>query len=110
MEQWQGEQLNKAKEILAYELTALVHGEEKARKAEEATKALFGGTASLDNVPQKELPMTELKEGINVMDLVVKTEFISSKSEARRLIQQGGLCLNDVKVTDINYIVNITIH
>ena len=105
METWEGEQLNKAKEILAYELTALVHGKEKADKAQEAAKALFSGKADLDNVPEATLTMDELKAGINVMDLVVKTNFIPSKSEARRLIQQGGLCLNDVKVADFNYVV-----
>ena len=103
MEKWQGEELNKAKEILAYELTSLVHGKEKAEKAQEAAKALFSGAANLENVPETELSLKELKEGINVMDLVVKTSFIPSKSEARRLIQQGGLCLNDEKVNDINY-------
>ena len=105
METWEGEQLNKAKEILAYELTALVHGKEKADKAQEAAKALFSGKADLNNVPEATLSLDELKAGINVMDLVVKTNFIPSKSEARRLIQQGGLCLNDVKVADFNYIV-----
>jgi len=106
MESWQGEELNKAKEILAYELTSLVHGEENAKKAEEAAKALFSGSASLDNVPEFTLTLNELKEGINIMDLTVKTSFISSKSEARRLIQQGGLTLNDSKINDIGYIVN----
>jgi len=106
MESWVGEQLNKAKEILAYELTALVHGEEKALKAKEAAQALFSGSALLENVPEANLSISELNEGINIMDLVVKTNFIPSKSEARRLIQQGGLCINDSKVTDINYVVN----
>ena len=105
MENWQGEELNKAKEILAYELTGLVHGKEEADKAKEAAKALFSGSSNLDNVPVAELPCSELNEGINVMDLVVKTNFVPSKSEARRLIQQGGLCINDKKIGDINYIV-----
>jgi len=105
MESWKGEELNKAKEILAYELTTMVHGKEEADKAKEAAMALFSGSASLDNVPVAELSKEEINEGINVMDLVVKTNFITSKSEARRLIQQGGLCLNDEKVTDFNYIV-----
>ena len=105
MESWEGSKLNEAKEILAYELTKLVHGEEEANKAKEGAKALFGGAASLDNVPEFKLDLSELEAGINVMDLVVKTNFIPSKSEARRLIQQGGLCLNDEKVNDFNYIV-----
>ena len=106
METWEGQDLNKAKEILAYELTNLVHGKEEAEKAKEAAKALFSGGVNLDNVPEAKLSLSELSEGINVMDLVVKTNFISSKSEARRLIQQGGLCLNDQKINDINYQVN----
>lgn len=106
MESWQGEELNKAKEILAYELTALVHGKEEADKAKDAAKALFSGGVNLDNVPEAMISNEELMSGINVMDLVVKTNFIQSKSEARRLIQQGGLCVNDEKVSDINYIVN----
>ena len=105
MECWSGEDLNKAKEILAYELTGLVHGKEEAEKAKEAARALFSGGVNLDNVPETKLSLAELKEGINVMDLVVNTNFISSKSEARRLIQQGGLCLNDEKVNDFNYLV-----
>ena len=108
MESWKGEELNKAKEILAYELTSLVHGKEEAEKAKEAAKALFSGGVNLDNVPEAVVSLEDLSEGINIMDLVVKTNFISSKSEARRLIQQGGLCLNDVKVNDINYIVKLT--
>ena len=105
MESWEGSKLNEAKEILAYELTKLVHGEEEANKAKDGAKALFGGAASLDNVPEFKLSLNELEAGINVMDLVVKANFIPSKSEARRLIQQGGLCLNDEKVCDFNYIV-----
>ncbi len=105
MELWQGEELNKAKEILAYELTSLVHGKEEAEKAKEAAKALFSGGVNLDNVPEATILTEELSSGINVMDLTVKTNFIPSKSEARRLIQQGGLCINDQKIIDINYLV-----
>ena len=105
MESWEGSKLNEAKEILAYELTKLVHGEEEASKAKDAAKALFSGSANLDNVPEFKLELEELENGINIMDLVVRTNFIPSKSEARRLIGQGGLCLNDEKINDINYIV-----
>ena len=105
MESWQGEELNKAKEILAYELTALVHGKEEADKAKDAAKALFSGGVNLDNVPEATISIEELETGINIMDLTVKTNFIPSKSEARRLIQQGGLCINDQKIVDINYLV-----
>ena len=100
MESWEGEQLNKAKEILAYELTNLVHGKENADKASEAAKALFSGSVNLDNVPTYSMSKDDL--GINVMDLCVKSNFLPSKSEARRLIMQGGLNLNGEKVEDIN--------
>ena len=103
MENWQGAELNKAKEILAYELTELVHGKEEADKANDAAKALFSGNSSLDNVPTVVLKESEL--GINIMDLCVKTNFIPSKSEARRLIMQGGLTINEDKVNDFNLIV-----
>ena len=94
-----------AKKKMAYEVTKLVHGKEEADKVIVATKALFSGGVNLDNVPKATLPCQELKAGLNIMDLVVKTNFIASKSEARRLIQQGGLCLNDEKVIDINYLI-----
>ena len=100
MESWSGEELNKAKEILAYELTNLVHGKENADKASEAAKALFSGSVNLDNVPTYNMTKDDL--GINIMDLCVKSNFLPSKSEARRLIMQGGLNLNGEKVEDIN--------
>ena len=103
METWKDEQLNKAKEILAYELTSLVHGKEEADKVVEAIKALFSGSVNLENVPTYTLSSADLN--INIMDLCIKCEFLPSKSEARRLIQQGGLTMNDVKITDINYVV-----
>jgi tyrosyl-tRNA synthetase len=104
MESWEGEQLNKAKEILAYELTNLVHGKEAADKASEAAKALFSGSVNLDNAPTYTLNKSEL--GMNVMDLCVTSAFLPSKSEARRLIMQGGLTLNNEKVTDINLVID----
>ena len=104
MESWEGEQLNKAKEILAYELTNLVHGKEAADKASEAAKALFSGSVNLDNAPTYTLSKNEL--GMNVMDLCVTSAFLPSKSEARRLIMQGGLTLNNEKVTDINLVID----
>ncbi len=102
MDQWEGSQLNKAKEILAFELTKLVHGEEEAVKAENASKALFGAGASDENMPTTALTGEALADDkINVIDLLVACELCSSKSDARRLIQQGGLVVNDVKVSDI---------
>lgn len=108
MKDWEGSQLNKAKEILAYELTKLVHGEEEAQKAQEGARALFGGGGNTENMPSTEIPAAEIPgEGINIMDLLVKTGLAPSKSEARRLVQQGGISVDDVKVTDPNAPVKI---
>ena len=108
MKDWEGSQLNKAKEILAYELTKLVHGEEEAQKAQEGAKALFGGGGNTENMPSTEILAAEIPgEGINIMDLLVKTGLAPSKSEARRLVQQGGISVDDVKVTDPNAPVKI---
>ena len=103
MDKWEGSQLNRAKEILAYELTALVHGEEEAKKAEESAKALFGGAGDSANMPTTELSEAELTDGaIDIMTLLVKTGLCTTKSDARRNIQQGGISVDDVKVTDIS--------
>ena len=108
MDHWEGAKLNEAKEILAYELTKLVHGEEEAQKAQEGAKALFGGGGNTENMPSTEIPAAEIpEEGINIMDLLVKTGLAPSKSEARRLVQQGGISVDDVKVTDPNAPVKI---
>ena len=101
MDTWEGAQLNKAKEILAYELTALVHGEEEAKNAEASAKALFGGTAGGD-MPTTELSEADLTDGaLDIMSALVLTGLCASKSEARRNIQQGGVAANDEKVGDI---------
>ncbi len=103
MESWEGSRLNRAKEILAYELTALVHGEEEAKKAEEAAKALFGGGADDSNMPSTELCSDDLSDGkLDIMTALVKSGLCASKSEARRNITQGGVSANDVKITDIS--------
>ena len=102
MDKWEGSQLNTAKEILAYELTKLVHGEEEAVKARDAAQALFGNGADTTNMPTTELTDADLTDGaVTVIDLLVKTGLVPSKGEARRLIQQGGVMLNDEKVADI---------
>lgn len=102
METWEGSQLNTAKEILAYELTKLVHGEEEADKAREGARALFGGGANTDNMPTTEITAADLTDGaINILDLLLKAGLIPSKGEGRRLVQQGGISVDDVKVTDI---------
>ena len=102
MDSWEGSQLNKAKEILAFELTSLVHGEEEAKKAEASAKVLFGGGASVE-MPTTELSESDLADGvIDIMSALVLTGLCSSKSEARRNIQQGGVSANDEKVSDIS--------
>ncbi len=99
MDRWEGSQLNKAKEILAYELTKLVHGEEEAKKAEEAAKALFVGGGDMSNVPATQLTAEDLTDGaIGVLDLMVKCKLAPSKKEARRLVEQGGVEVNGQKV------------
>jgi len=103
MDSWEGSQLNKAKEILAWELTALVHGEEEANKAQSAAKALFGGGGDKADMPSTELTDESFSDGqIGVLNLLVACGLAPSKGEARRLVQQGGVSVNDEKVTDIN--------
>ena len=103
MSTWKDQQLNKAKEILAFELTKMVHGEEEATKAQEGARALFGSGANTANMPTTQLSAEDFTDGqIAVMDLLLKTGLIPSKGEGRRLIQQGGLTVADEKVTDIN--------
>ena len=103
MASWEGSQLNKAKEILAFELTKMVHGEEEAVKAQTAAKALFAGGADDSNMPTTALPEDQLTDGaIGVMDLLVACSLAASKSEARRLVQQGGVFVNDEKVASID--------
>ena len=103
MSHWEGSQLNRAKEILAYELTSLVHGEEEARKAEASAKALFAGGGSNENMPTTEITESELNDGaIDIMTVLVRSGLCASKSEARRNIQQGGVTVNDEKITDIS--------
>ena len=107
MDQWEGSQLNKAKEILAYELTKLIHGEEEAQKAINASHALFEEGTDDSNMPTTEIDAGKLVEGkINIMDLMVECGIVSSKSEARRLIQQGGVSIDDVRVESIDYTVS----
>lgn len=102
MNDWEGSQLNRAKEILAYELTKLVHGEEEARKADEAAKAIFVGGGKSQNMPTTTYAKAELDEGKDLITLLVDTTLAKNRSEARRLIQQGGVSVNEEKVTDIS--------
>ena len=102
MSTWEGSQLNEAKEILAYELTKLVHGQEEAEKAKAASKALFAGGGDTEHMPTTELTNDDFGGGsIDVLTLLVKCGLAASKGEARRLVQQGGVSVNDEKVAAI---------
>ncbi len=103
MDKWEGSQLNRAKEILAFELTKLVHGEEEAQKAEDAAKALFAGGSDDSNMPTTEITEDQMTDGkIAVLDLMLACGLIPSKGEGRRLVQQGGVMVNDEKVANID--------
>ena len=100
MDSWEGSQLNRAKEILAYELTKLVHGEDEAKKAEASAKALFGNGANAD-VPKTELAESDFVNGeLDICSLLVLSGLVSSKSDARRAVEQGGVAVDDVKITN----------
>ena len=101
MEKWDDSRINEKKEILAYSLTALVHGEEEAEKAKQVSKALFSGVGSDENMPFFELDRAEIGEGMNIVDLLAVSGLAPSKGEARRLVQQGGVSVDGEKVTDI---------
>jgi len=101
MESWEGSQLNKAKEILAFELTKLVHGEEEANNSLNATRALFSGRGNLDNMPMTELTENDFVDGtIDIVTLLVKSGLVSSRSEGRRAVEQGGITIENEKITD----------
>ncbi len=100
MEHWEGSKLNEAKEILAFELTKMVHGDTEAQKAQEGARALFANGGNTENMPTTSLNGFSEKE-ISILDLLVKTGLAASKGEGRRLVQQGGVSLNEEKVSDI---------
>ncbi len=102
MESWEGSELNKAKEILAFELTQLVHGTEEANKAKEASAALFAGGGNSENMPKTTLADEDFADGsIDILSILVKAGMTASKSEARRAVEQGGVSVNGEKVTDV---------
>ena len=102
LEKLEGSDINKAKEILAFELTKMIHGEQEAIKAQEGARALFSKGTNTDNMPSTEISDDDFEDGkIGVLDLLLKAELISSKGEGKRLIQQGGLSIDDNKVTDM---------
>lgn len=102
MDKWEGSQLNRAKEILAYELTDLVHGKEEAEKAQTAARALFGGQGSLENMPGFSLSEDDFTDGkIDILAILHKSGLAASRSEARRNVEQGGVSVNGVQLKDI---------
>ena len=104
MDSWEGSQLNTAKEILAYELTKLVHGEEEANKAQETSRAVFSGAGTHSNMPTINLNEEDFVDGkIGLLSMMVKGELSTSNGEARRLVQQGGVSVNDEKITDASF-------
>ena len=101
MDKWEGSQLNKAKEILAFELTKLVHGEDEAAKAQAAAKAIFSGAADLSNMPSTKLADDDFTDGaVDILSVLIKAGITKSRGEGRRLVEQGGVSVDDVKVTD----------
>ena len=96
------QEINKAKKIAAFEITKIVHGEEEAIKAEEAAEALFAGGGSLDNMPTVAL----VDKDISILDAIVNANIAPSKGQARTLVSQGGISLNDEKIEDVNYVLS----
>jgi tyrosyl-tRNA synthetase len=110
METWADNRINEKKEILAYELTKLVHGEEEAEKAREASKALFGGGMDSANMPTTTLADEDFTDGkIDILEVLVKTGITKSRGEGRRLVQQGGVSIDGNKIGDVNYVVEKSI-
>ena len=104
-EKLEGSQLNKVKEVLAFEVTKLVHGEEEATKAQQAAQAIFAGVGNDENMPSAQITADEIGDGIGVLDLLLKAGLIPSKGEGRRLVQQGGISLDNEKVTTIDLVI-----
>ena len=105
MDKWEGSQLNKAKEILAYELTNLVHGEEEAKKAQDGARALFS-SGNAANMPTTQLTEEDLEEGgIDIISLLQKSGLVPTRSEGRRAVEQGGVAVDGEKVTDIKTVI-----
>jgi len=104
--QLKDQEINIAKKILAFEVTKLVHGEEEALKAQKTAEALFSKGTSSDDMPTTEIALQELSEGINIIDLLLRAKLIPSKGEGRRLIEQGGISVNDNRVEGFDKIIN----
>lgn len=107
-EKCEGAELNKVKCVLAYEVTKMVHGEEEAKKANDAAMAIFSGGGNTENMPSESVEASVIDEGINVLDLLLKVGLVPSKAEGRRLVQQNGLSINGEKVTDVQTTIDNT--
>ena len=107
-EKLEGQELNKVKCILAYEVTKMVHGEDEAKKANDAAMAIFAGGNDTTNMPSCDVNKSDFENGINVLDMLVNVNLVPSKSEARRLVQQNGLTINGDKVTDVNAVIDLS--
>lgn len=103
----EGAEINKAKEVLAYEVTKIVHGEEEAKKAQNAAKAVFNSGMSAEAMPTTKIEKARLKEGVDILTILVETELVASRSEGRRLVQQGGISIENDKVTDFGQIITL---
>ncbi len=102
MEKWDGSRINEKKEILAFELTALVHGKEEAQKAQDAARALFAGGGDMSNVPSVALKEEDFRDGVvDILQVLVSAGLCNTRSEARRAVEQGGVTFGDDKVTDV---------
>lgn len=105
-EKLEGQELNKVKCLLAYEVTKMVHGEDAAKKANDAAMAIFSGGSDTTNMPSAEISSSDIQNGVNVLDLLLTLKLVPSKSEARRLVQQNGLAINGDKVTAVDAVIN----
>lgn len=105
-EKLEGQELNKVKCVLAYEVTKMVHGEEEAKKANDAATAIFSGGGNTDNMPSAEIQAAKIDEGVNILDLMVEVGLVPSKGEGRRLIQQNGLSVNGEKATSVDMVID----
>lgn len=105
-EKLEGQELNKVKCVLAYEVTKMVHGEEEAKKANDAATAIFSGGGNTDNMPSAEIQAVKIDEGVNILDLMVEVGLVPSKGEGRRLIQQNGLSVNGEKATSVDMVID----
>ena len=105
----EGAEIRQAKEILAFEATKIVHGEDVAREAQDASRAAFGGDAANANIPTTTISQSSLEKGVTIAELFVETGLVSSKGEARRLATQGGLYMNGQSVNDVDVTINVDV-